>query len=260
MTFPFESGVYSVGPGLRPLTGPATCVQGLERYRAEKARAAAGRAVCLERDLPAATREAALRVLRHLLESEHPDVYVPGLLPHSLEQLPFLIAEDVAIMQLDEERESLAFGHICLPSSWRLEDKIGRPFLEVHQPVPGFPAAGAAKMVRTLATKGPYERYAWGLTNADVLDQPAGAHPEVQPAPLWVRVERQTLHPLPGCDAWLFLIHPTNTPVHQLTAPQRAQLASALESMTPEQATYKGLATTRDAVCAALTPPARRSG
>lgn len=251
MTFPFESGAYSVAPGLRLLSAPAISVRNLDRYRREKAVAAAKRQVCMEHELPASTRAAALRRLVELLTGEHPDVYRKPL-PGSLEQLPMLMAEDVAIVQLDGEREWLAFGHICLPSSWRLEDKIGRPFLEVHRPVPGFPEQGAAALVRSLTTKGPYERFAWGLTNFDVLDQEAGVHADVEPEPLFVRVERQTMHPLPECAAWLFLIHPANTPVEDLTREQRLRLADALDSMTPEQAAYKGLATTRAAVTARL--------
>jgi hypothetical protein len=46
----------------------------------------------------------------------------------------------------------------------------------------------------------------------------------------------------------LFLIHPVNTPVEELSGGQRAALARALESMTEEQAGYKGLAGTRGAV------------
>jgi hypothetical protein len=249
--FPFESGAYSVAPGLRRLTPPAIRADHLDRYRREKRAAAAKRPVCLSHDLPPATREAALDTLLGLLTSEHPSVF-PAPLPRSLEELPFLMAEDVAIVQTAGEREWLAFGHICLPSSWRLEDKIGRPYLEVHRPVPGFPQQGAAALVRSLVHKGPYERFAWGVTNHDVLDQEAGVHADVTPSPLFVRVERQTLHPLPACGAWLFLIHPENTPVAALTAAQRAALASALESMTPEQAAYKGLASTRAAVVAGL--------
>lgn len=252
MVYPFESGVYSVGPGLRPLRGAATSVEDLERYRREKAAAAAKRTVCLEHEFRDAARAAALERLRELLESEHPEVYAPGVLPDDLRELALLIAEDVAVMQVEGGREWLAFGHVCLPSSWRLEDKIGRPFLEVHRPVPGFPVEGMERLARSLAEKGPFERYAWGLTNADVLDQEAGVHADVAPAPLWVRVERQTIHPLGECGAWLFLIHPSNTPVESLSPEQRERLAAAIESMTEEQARYKGLARMREAVCRKL--------
>lgn len=251
MRFPFETGEYSVAPGLRRLTGAAISVQDLERYRREKRAAAAKRTVCLEHELGEAARAAALERLLELLRGDHPEVY-GGALPESLEELPFLMAEDVAVVRVEGDREWLAFGHICLPSSWRLEEKIGRSFLEVHRPVPGFVEKGSGALVRSLVEKGPYERYAWGLTNADVLDQEAGVHAEVAPEPLWVRVERQTMHPLGACGGWLFLIHPVNTRVEELSGGQREALARAVESMTEEQAAYKGLAGTRGAVVARL--------
>lgn len=260
--FPFESGFYSVRPGLRQLGGPATSVADFERYRREKLAARAQRETYLEHELTPATRDAASHYLAHLLTHEHPDVYSleadtltcaltgesVALNADALKQIPLHMCEDVAVVQVTPEREYLAAGHICLPSSWRLEDKIGRPFIEVHRPVPGMQFQGMDALVRSLASRGPYERYAWGVTNFDVLDQRADVHAEVQPQPLYVRVERQTLHPLPECSAWLFLIHPSNTPVEALTHEQRVKLADAIESMTEEQALYKGLATTQQAV------------
>lgn len=251
MAYPFESGVYSVAPGLRLLATPATSVECLSRYRMEKAAAAAHRRVCLSHEFGDETRRAAYQYLAGLLQREHPEVY-GGPLPGTLDELPMLMTEDVAVMQVDGEREWLAFGHVCLPSSWRLEDKIGRPFLEVHRPVPGFPEKGAAGIVRSLTDKGPYERFAWGLTNTDRLDQTAPSHVDVEPAPLYIRVERQTIHPLRECSAWLFLIHPANTPIEGLTGYQRQKLAEAIQSMTQEQAVYKGLGETRTAVIAAI--------
>jgi hypothetical protein len=159
---------------------------------------------------------------------------------------------DLAVVQIDDSRDSLAAGHICIPSSWRLEEKVGRPFVEVHEPVPGISMNGAEAMMQSLASKGPYERYAWGVTNYDVLDQEAGVHADVAPEPLFVRIERQTTHPLLGCDAWLFTIHPVNIPVGGLTEAQRGGLARAIESMTEAQAAYKGLTRTRAAVVAAI--------
>lgn len=263
---PFSSGVYSVAPGLRRLIGPATSIDGFSRYRSEKRAAASSRAVYLEHELPSLIHEEAVRYLAQLLVREHPDVFtlesgtlrsslsedVVALNDDALRTMPFLMTEDVAVMRVTADREYLAAGHICLPSSWRLEDKIGKPFAEVHAPVPGIALQSASAMVRSLATRGPYERYAWGLTNVDVLDQQAGVHAEVQPHPLYVRIERQTIHPLPHCGAWLFLIHPSNTRADTLSHAQKLQLAAALESMTPAQAVYKGIAATRRSIIDAL--------
>jgi hypothetical protein len=229
----------------------------------EKLAARAKREVYLERGLRPQSREAAARKLCELLTTEHPTVYsMRGDALHceltgetraaDLREVPMLMTADVAVVQIDEDGDRLAAGHICIPSSWRLEEKVGRPFAEVHAPVPGISMSGAEAMMRSLASKGPYERYAWGMTNFDLLDQEAGAHADVAPDPLFVRIERQTTHPLAGCDAWLFTIHPRNVPAAALTGGQREGLARAIESMTEEQAEYKGLARTRRAVAAGL--------
>ena len=264
--FPFESGFYSVRPGLRQLTGPATSVEEFSRYRREKLEAVARRVVYLEYELTASTRHAAIRQLSRLLSRENPECFMirgdslfcsltgqsVALGDSALWELPMQMTEDVAVVQTSGAGEYLAAGHICLPSSWRLEDKIGRSFAEVHAPVPGIPLENASALAGSLASKGPYERFAWGLTNEDVLDQAAGTHVDVRPRPLFVRIERQTTHPLPECGAWIFLIHPINVPVASLTGIQRERLADAVESMTPEQAAYKGLANTRTEVVKAL--------
>lgn len=265
--FPFESGIYSVRPGLRMLHGRATSVADFDRYRREKRAACARRETYLERGLRDQTRRAAARRLAELLSGEHPESFqfdgemlrcgltgerVP-LDGEALRRLPMVMTEDVAVVQVNGDHDALVAGSICLPSSWRLEDKIGRPFAEVHAPVPGIPLEGAAAMVRSLAMKGPYERFAWGLTNVDVLDQEAGIHAGVLPEPLFVRVERQTTHPLPECEAWMFLIHPENVSVKKLSQDQRRKLALAVRSMSEEQAAYKGLKETRGAIVKALS-------
>ncbi|MBA3975879.1 MAG: hypothetical protein C0504_16865 [Candidatus Solibacter sp.] len=264
--FPFESGIYDVSPGLRALAGPVFLLEGFERYRRERLAARASRTIYMESGCPARTKAAAATFIASRLCAERPDLFETSggrlrcrltgdAVPaggESLEELLLQVCEDVAVFQVATEGEHLAAASIALPSSWRLEEKIGRGFAAIHQPVPGMKLAPAAAIARSLAAKGPYERYAWGLTNEDRLDQYAPVHAEVQPEPLFIRVERQTMHPLPGCGAWLFTIRPSNTPAERLTQGQREALARALESMTPAQAAYKGVEGTRQAVAVKL--------
>ncbi|MBE0657410.1 MAG: DUF3445 domain-containing protein [Bryobacteraceae bacterium] len=264
--FPFESGIYDVSPGLRPLTGKVFLFDRFDLYRRQRLAARASRTIYMESGCPEATKAAAAGFIAARLAAEHPDFFelAAGRLhcrltgdaveinSGCLEPLLLQVAEDAAVFQIDGEREYLAAASIALPSSWRLEEKIGRGFAEIHEPVPGMKLAPAAAIARSLASKGPYERFAWGLTNEDVLDQHAPAHAEVQPEPLFIRVERQTTHPLAGCGAWLFTIRPSNTPAERLTQGQREALARALESMTPAQAAYKGVLRTREAIAARL--------
>lgn len=264
--YPFESGVYDVSPGLRVLTGKAFILDGFDRYRHERLAARASRTIYLESGCLTETKATAAMFVAGRLAGEHPEHFdlSDGWLHSRLtgvslccdgggfEELLMQVCEDVAVFQLTRESEYLAAASIAMPSSWRLEEKIGRDFAAIHEPVPGMQLAPGTAIARSLATKGPYERYAWGLTNKDVLDQYAPAHAEVQPEPLFVRVERQTTHPLPGCGAWLFTIRPSNTPAEQMSEKQRESLARALESMTPEQAAYKGVLGTRQAIAERL--------
>lgn len=264
--FPFESGVYDVSPGLRALKGKAFLLDGFERYRRERLAARASRTIYMESGYPVETKAAAAGFIAARLTAEHPDFFdlaggrlhcrltgdVVSLDADGLGSMLLQVCEDVAVIQVTTESEYLAAASIALPSSWRLEEKIGRGFAAIHEPVPGMKLAPAAAIARSLASKGPYERFAWGLTNDDVLDQYAPAHAEVQPEPLFIRVERQTTHPLAGCGAWVFTIRPSNTPAESLTRDQREALARALENMTPEQAAYKGVLGTREAIAAKL--------
>lgn len=263
---PFESGVYDVSPRLRPLTGKAFLFDGFERYRRERLAARASRTIYMESGCPARTKEAAAGFVAARLAAEHPEHFesAAGRLicrltgdavsigGESFESQLLQVCEDVAVFQMDGEREYLAAASIAMPSSWRLDEKIGRGFAAIHEPVPGMKVEAAVTLARTLADKGPYERFAWGLTNEDALDQYAPAHAEVAPEPLFIRLERQTTHPLPGLNAWLFTIRPSNTPAERLNAAQRDSLARALDSMTPEQAAYKGVFRTREAIVARL--------
>ena len=67
-----------------------------------------------------------------------------------------------------------------------------------------------------------------------------------------MRVERQVLTPLPGTDAFVFLIRTYFLNVAELSAPERISLRLALKSMTPEQAAYKGLDRVRESVMEVL--------
>lgn len=260
--FPFESGIYSVGPGLRLLTGDIFLLDDYSRYRRAKLAARQMRTVYMECDCPERTKAAAAAFVARQLIKEHPEQFdlngdrltcrltgeTVEATGDNLDGLLMQVAEDVAVFQVTEQREYLAAAQISMPSSWRLSEKIGRDFAAIHEPVPGMKLANSSDLARSLAEKGPYERFAWGLTNEDVLDQYAPAHTEVQPDSLFVRVERQTTHPLPCGDAWVFTIRPENTDVSLLTTAQRESLAQAIESMTEAQAAYKGVAGTREAI------------
>ena len=55
-----------------------------------------------------------------------------------LHQLTPQLAEDVVIHRFQDGRDWMAYGDVCFASGWRPEEKIGRPFAEIHQPVAGM--------------------------------------------------------------------------------------------------------------------------
>ena len=152
-------------------------------------------------------------------------------------------------------------GQLCFPNDWSLPDKLGRPLLEVHAPVPGFARqAGEAtlRLLERLRPGRPVWRANWAIRATDALD----LSPRAGPVPvdhvdagnagetLFVRVERQTLSRLPETGAILFTVHTRSRPLAVVAGePERARrLLDAIRSMPPEMARYKGIAPVRGAL------------
>lgn len=185
----------------------------------------------------------------------------------TLDALACQIQEDLAITELDGRGDRLAYVHLCFPNHWAAQDKIGRDFLAVHAPVPHFDriAAQSRRLLESLARKGPFERFAWGL----VTDTRLNHHPEPPadwPDPalwqgrafdarhprLYLRVERQTLSPLPQARAFLFTIRTYFEDVAALHPARREALRRALASMSARTLAYKGLTRSRAGILAWL--------
>jgi hypothetical protein len=179
-----------------------------------------------------------------------------GIRPlHVLDFLGLNAQEDLAIIARDERGDWLAATHVLLPQHWDPRDKLGRDFVAVHAPVAGSGPmnATAPRLVDAVITRGPFVRFAWGLSMSDRLDHHPAAPPDADrhadtrfdPEQAFLRVERQTLTGFPEADGALFTIRPLTTPLRQavVTAEHARALSQALRSMTPEQIRYKGLET-----------------
>jgi hypothetical protein len=177
--------------------------------------------------------------------------------PETWQAFSLEIQEDFAIWQMTEDREWLAAISILSPNHWAPEEKLGRPFASVHGPVAGMGPMNARSraLVETMILKGPFERFAWGLSTDTRLNHhpraPRGFPPELwagrrfdPTAPqLFVRTERQCLIPFPSVGASLFTIRTSFEDVEKIAREPaaRAALVSALKSMSPESQVYKGL-------------------
>jgi hypothetical protein len=146
-------------------------------------------------------------------------------------------------------------GAVIFPSSWALEEKIGKPLHEVHAPVPGLQSSLGSQISTFLTRLAPgaaWERDNWGLS----ADPGLNHHPALPIRRLdayatlettWLRLEQQFLTRLPATGAILFGIRVTNHRLDHLAAiPALApRLALALETMSAEVATYKGISAAR---------------
>lgn len=289
--FPPASGVYQVAPGLRPFpTDFGNDVQDRlvfqidrewSKYRANKLACreerftkyfvqAPGRPEALDR---------ANEIIRATLQQEHAEHFEQtsdelwcklsqqriGLKQPARELFAALseqVQEDLVIFERRPDRTSfLSLAHICAPGFWSPEEKVGRNFTEIHEPVPHAETMNkySDALVDGAIRKGPLTRFTWGF----VVDDRLNHHPEPPPGvaksewdgprfspskPFWIRIERQVLLGMPEVDAFLFSIR-----THFLTAeevlakPEQVRaLRAAVASMSPESLTYKSLSGTRD--------------
>lgn len=159
----------------------------------------------------------------------------------NFQQLGPCLREDIAIHCLDDKRDWLAAAHICFPSGWLPEEKIGKSFHEIHEPIPGMRLNNSRKLVEAMIHSSPYERYVWSVIFEDRINShprfPKKKFDPTNPV-LFVKYERQVIIGFPECSAALFIICQHLIPEDKIHKPT---LKKALESMTKEQRIYKSI-------------------
>ena len=178
-----------------------------------------------------------------------------------------LVQEDLMLMRRGDAGWRLAAASLSFPSSWKLDEKFGRPIHEVHAPVPGF-AAGTrnaeliARMFDNMRPETPMIRWNWSVYGDAELFHPhgsparrfgAGARADY----VFLRVERQTLRLLPESRDILFTIRIIVDPLEALERHSDAArialaLIEQLLSFNAEQLDYKGMTLERDRLVARL--------
>lgn len=164
------------------------------------------------------------------------------------------LQEDLAVTCSTGPDNWVAALHVCLPSHWSPEEKLGRDFVQVHAPVPGMEPEKwkLQKFIDMMvgATDGRV-RFVWGvqwderLNRHPALDEadPAAGRFDPDTPRAFVRVERQTIWGLPEVGASLFTIRPYLIDAREIQRHplQAAALAAGIESMSPASLRYKGL-------------------
>ena len=88
-----------------------------------------------------------------------------------------LVQEDLCILQEVEGELRLTAGVLCFPNRWRLSDKLGRPMVAIHGPVPSYAerlGKPVDRFIGMLAPERPVWRLNWSLTDDPALFQPVG--------------------------------------------------------------------------------------
>src|SRR4051812_27247854 len=189
-----------------------------------------------------------------------------GDVPDPLDVAGQLVQEDLCILQEVEGELRLTAGVLCFPNRWRLSDKLGRPMMAIHAPVPSYAERLGKPVDRFIGMLVP-ERPVWrlnrSLTSDPALFQPvghgrqdadSGITKENASGRIFLRVERQTLRRLPRTGAVLFTIRTHQRPLEALAdRPQElARLAEAVRGLPEDTARYKSVTPFREALLAYL--------
>lgn len=160
-----------------------------------------------------------------------------------LEQIARAHWEDFCLLTQDApgERFRLTGAAVGFPTDWHLAEKMGRPMMEVHEPIDGYAEQLAAGVDRFL--EGLRAPHIFGRTNAFVLPADDLRYMPAQAAEarfahvttdnagdtLFVRCERETLRRLPRSQAIVFTIGIHVTPLGSLSDAAVARIAQSVD-------------------------------
>lgn len=146
--------------------------------------------------------------------------------------------EDFLIHRISGDRDWLSSAHVCFASHWRPEDKIGKSFEQIHEPVP-MNLKNSRKLIETACRSGIFERFVWSVVHDDRYNfHPRLPYSKFDPSnpKVLVKVERQVTVAFPEHDFCLFVLRQ-----YLLNDFDRSALANSIENMKPEEKKYKGL-------------------
>lgn len=193
--------------------------------------------------------EAAIAEARDLLAA-HCGVAIPA--GDALRVAAGLVPDDLCLLALRDGAWVLVAGSLHAAGGWRLAEKLGRPLLGIHEPVPGYAEQLGRRVQRIFDALQPgpiLARANWTLHDNATLFLPFGHHgwpdgltPEAALVRIFTRTEVQTLRKLPHSGAVLFTIRTSIRPLGAWSAESRRALAAALRSMHPAIQGYKRIA------------------
>ena len=153
--------------------------------------------------------------------------------------------EDFLIHRCEQGKDWLSSAHVCFASHWKPEDKIGKTFDQIHQPVP-MSLKNSPKIVEAMIHAGIFERFVWSI----IHDEKYNFHPRLSyksfdknnPSVL-LKVERQVTVGFSEHNFCLFVLRQYLVQEKDL---DKEALVKAIEGMNEEQKKYKGLLDCKD--------------
>lgn len=154
--------------------------------------------------------------------------------------------EDLCILQAShvEGPYRLTAAALGFPTDWRIDEKMGRPLIAIHEPIHGYAeqlASGVDHFFATLKAGPIFGRANWFVVANDnwrymPMDDPRTrfAHVTAENAgeTLFVRCERQTLRRLPETGAVLFTIGIAVAPLRDLGVRTLRRVADAMGAIS----------------------------
>ncbi len=154
--------------------------------------------------------------------------------------------EDLCLLQAEQPEGPycLTAAALAFPTDWRLEEKMGRPLLAIHEPIHGYAeqlARGVDHFFATLKAEQIFGRANWFVVANDnwrymPTDDPATrfAHVTAENAgdTLFLRCERQTLRRLPETGAVLFTIGIAVEPLRRVSTANLRRVADGIAAIS----------------------------
>lgn len=148
-----------------------------------------------------------------------------------LATLGHLFQEDFCLMEAGPDGEHvLTAAVLCFPAGWTLAEKIGRPLMRIHVPVPKYTDDVGKRVQRlfdAIRPEAPLWRANAHHSRAPLFNPLREDHPKdmSEGAMPYIRSERQCLIRLPQTRAVVFSIHTYVVRVEDLTPDQSAALS-----------------------------------
>ena len=148
--------------------------------------------------------------------------------------------EDFIIHRIKDDNDFMSSGHVCFPSHWTIEDKIGKNFDQIHNPVP-MNLKNSQKIVKTMINNGAFERFVWSVC----YEEKYNFHPrftskkfDIKNPEICIKVERQVTVGFPEKEFCLFILRQYLIKEKDI---DKDLLKNSICQMTYEQKIYKGL-------------------